>query len=409
VEGGADVVRGAGTSLTPLCPECGRQLSHGPWVEGLCPHCLLGLALTSSSAEEPLPSETEATLEFPSEAAGGELSHETLASQQILGDRYQVRSLLGRGGMGEVWQAHDLKLRVDVALKALRVELLADERALELLRQEVRSAREVISPNVCRVFDLEELDGQELVSMEYIDGTTLLEILRSRGPLELEEAREIASQFLAGLEAIHDAGLVHRDVKPENLMITRAGRVVVMDFGIAKGLADRKDHRIAGTPAYMALEQAHGEVVDARADVFSAGVVMAEMIAPEGIRDREARQMLWRAVHHEPPELPDTPWAAVLRKAVAGDREERYATASALARALEEVALRVEGAEDLFPYPGLAAFTEEDAEYFFGRELEVEAMWKKLRRPHLLAGPLWRWRNRWWASSPATPRRRVGY
>jgi WD40 repeat protein len=158
-----------------------------------------------------------------------------------------------------------------------------------------------------------------------------------------------------------------------------------MDFGIAKSLAERTVRTIAGTPAYMALEQARGEAVDARADVFSAGVVMAEMIAPEGIRDGEARQMLWRAVHHEPPELPDTPWAAVLRKAVARDREERYATASALARALEEVALRVEGAEDVRPYPGLAAFTEEDAEYFFGRELEVEAMWKKLRRPHLLA------------------------
>jgi WD40 repeat protein/tRNA A-37 threonylcarbamoyl transferase component Bud32 len=308
-----------------------------------------------------------------------------LAAQQILGERYQVRSLLGRGGMGEVWRAYDLKLRVDVALKALRVELMADKRALETLRQEVRAAREVVSPNVCRVFDLVELDGRELVSMEYIDGTTLLEILRHRGPLELGEARELASQFLAGLEAIHDAGLIHRDVKPENLMITRAGRVVVMDFGIAKGLADRKKGTVAGTPAYMALEHTRGEAVDARADVFSAGVVMAEMIAPKGIRDNQARQALWRAVHHEPPELPESPWAAVLRKAVAREREERFVTASALARALEEVALRVEGAEDVEPYPGLASFTEEDAEYFFGRELEVEAMWKKLRRPHLLA------------------------
>ena len=239
----------AGTSVTPLCPECGTQLSYGPWVEGLCPHCLLELALTPSSAEGLPPSETEPTLEYPSATARGEPLHETLAAQQILGERYQVRSLLGRGGMGEVWRAYDLKLRVDVALKALRVELMADKRALETLRQEVRAAREVVSPNVCRVFDLVELDGRELVSMEYIDGTTLLEILRHRGPLELGEARELASQFLAGLEAIHDAGLIHRDVKPENLMITRAGRVVVMDFGIAKGLADRKKGTVAGTPA----------------------------------------------------------------------------------------------------------------------------------------------------------------
>ena len=104
----------------------------------------------------------------------------------------------------------------------------------------------MISPNVCRVFDLVELDGQELVSMEYIDGTTLVQILQSRGPLELQEAREIASQFLAGLEAIHQAGLVHRDLKPENIMITRSGRVVVMDFGIAKGLADQKNRHGLG-------------------------------------------------------------------------------------------------------------------------------------------------------------------
>jgi serine/threonine protein kinase/WD40 repeat protein len=286
--------------------------------------------------------------------------------------------------MGEVWRAYDLKLRVDVALKTLRAELLEKERALQALRQEVRIAREVVSPNVCRVFDLVELDGQELVSMEYIDGTTLIKILQSRGPLDLQEAREIASQFLAGLEAIHQAGLVHRDLKPENIMITRSGRVVVMDFGIAKVLADRKTGTVSGTPAYMAPEQARGEEVDARADVFSAGVVLAEMIAPSGIQTHTQREAIWKGIHHEPPEIPDSPWASVLNKSVTRVADQRYPSAAALARALEEVTLQVEGAEDVRPYPGLASFTEEDAEYFFGRELEVEAMWKKLRRPHLL-------------------------
>jgi WD40 repeat protein len=286
--------------------------------------------------------------------------------------------------MGEVWRAYDLKLRVDVALKTLRAELIEKERALQALRQEVRTAREVMSPNVCRVFDLVELDGQELVSMEYIDGTTLLTVLRSRGPLELQEAREIATQFLAGLEAIHQAGLVHRDLKPENIMITRSGRVVVMDFGIAKGLSDRKTGTVSGTPAYMAPEQARGEEVDARADVFSAGVVLAEMIAPNGIKNLKGREAIWQGIHREQPELPDSPWAPVLTRAVARVAEQRHPSAAALARALEEVTVQVEGADDVQPYPGLASFTEEDAEYFFGRELEVEAMWKKLRRPHLL-------------------------
>ena len=361
----------------PSCIDCGTRLSQEPWAPELCPRCSLQLALEQSPVEVDVGDDPEAlpTRQFP---------NQTFSSGQILGSRFQIRSLLGRGGMGEVWRAYDLKLRVDVALKSLRAELLEKERALQALRQEVRTAREVVSPNVCRVFDLVELDGQELVSMEYIDGTTLVAVLHSRGPLELQEAREIASQFLAGLEAIHKADLVHRDLKPENIMITRSGRVVVMDFGIAKGLADTKTGTVSGTPAYMAPEQARGQEVNARADVFSAGVVLAEMIAPNGIKTPKAREEIWQGIHREPPELPDTPWASVLTKAVARLAEHRYPSASALVRALEEVTLQVDGSEDVRPYPGLASFTEEDAEYFFGRELEVEAMWKRLRRPHLL-------------------------
>jgi hypothetical protein len=287
--------------------------------------------------------------------------------------------------MGEVWRAYDLKLRQDVALKALRTELIQDRGALETLRQEVRTAREVISPNVCRVFDLEEFGGRELISMEYIDGTTLQEILKQGSPLELDEAREIASQFLAGLEAIHDAGLVHRDIKPENVMVTRTGRVVVMDFGIAKGLGDGKSGLVAGTPAYMSPQQERGGELDARSDVFSAGVVLAEMVAPGGIRSLEDRQEIWEAIHQETPEIAETPWSRVIGRCVEAAPEARYASAVELARALEEVTLRAVGDETARPYPGLSAFQEEDARFFFGRELEVEALWKKLRRPHLLA------------------------
>jgi WD40 repeat protein/tRNA A-37 threonylcarbamoyl transferase component Bud32 len=285
-----------------------------------------------------------------------------LAPGQVLGDRYQIRSQLGRGGMGEVWRAFDLKLRVEVALKALREDLFKDEGSLELLRREVRAAREVVSPNVCRIFDLIEVEGRELVSMEYIDGGTLLGALQERGPLDLKEAQDIASQFLAGLEAIHQAGLVHRDVKPENIMITRAGRVVLMDFGLAKQ-EDSGAGTVSGTPAYMA----------------------AEMVSPEGIKSFESRQSVWEGIRQEPSRVPDSPWAPVLKKAVAKEADQRYNSAHTLTRALEDVTLRVEGAEDLTPYPGLAAFTEDDAEYFFGREAEVEAMWAKLERPHLMA------------------------
>ncbi len=114
-------------------------------------------------------------------------------------------------------------------------------------------------------------------------------------------------------------------------MITRSGRVVVMDFGIAKGLADRKTGTVSGTPAYMSPEQARGEEVNARADVFSAGVVLAEMIAPNGIKTPTTREAIWHGIHLEPPELPDTPWAAVLAKAVARFADQRYPSAAALA------------------------------------------------------------------------------
>jgi WD40 repeat protein len=242
----------------------------------------------------------------------------------------------------------------------------------------------VASPNVCRVFDLVEVEGRELVSMEYVDGTTLAEVLRERGPLALDEAQEIASQFLAGLAAVHDAGLVHRDLKPENLMLTRAGRVVVMDLGLARGVVGARRGTVSGTPPYMPPEQVRGEALDPRADVFAAGVVLAEMVDPEGTAGEAARQRLWQGIRGDPPEVAETPWAPVIRRAVAADREARYASAFALARALEEVTLRAVGAEDARPYPGLASFNAEDAEYFFGREVEVEALWRKLRRPRLL-------------------------
>jgi len=311
-----------------------------------------------------------------------------LDAGRVLSNRYRVRSLLGRGGQGEVWRAEDLKLRVEVALKALRFDR-SDASRLAQVRREVRAARSVASPNVCRIFDLVDLEGEELVSMEYVDGSTLYDVLRERGPLPLEEALEIASQLLAGLEAVHAAGLVHRDVKPENVMVTRTGRVVVMDLGLAKVSAGSSRGSISGTPAYMAPEQAAGEPVDARADVFSAGVLLAEMVHPGGIASRESRRSVWEAVRRDPVVLSETPWRPVLEHALARDPDDRFPSVRELARALERVTLKG-SARDASPYPGLARFEEDDARYFFGREAETEALWKRLVGPSRLlavAGP----------------------
>ena len=355
------------------CSQCGADLVSEPGLPGLCPHCLLSLALPAASKGHHNSGDEAVTLEHP------------FSPGRVLGERYQVRDVLGRGGMGEVFRAFDLRLRVDVALKAVRAGRFESERGREILRREVRAAREVVSPNVCRIFDLIVADGEELVSMEFIDGVTLTDRLRERGPLVLQEAREIASQFLCGLQAIHDAGLVHRDFKPENVMITRAGRVVVMDFGLAHVPTEGLTRSISGTPAYMAPEQAIGARVDARADVFAAGMVLAEMLAVGGKSSQESRKALWAAAREAPPRLPDGPWASVLRKALAPNPQDRHASAHALAHALDEVTQRSPGFEEKHPYPGLAAFTQENANYFFGREVEVEAVWKKLERPRLLA------------------------
>jgi WD40 repeat protein/tRNA A-37 threonylcarbamoyl transferase component Bud32 len=363
------------TARRDQCPQCGAPVTGEPWGAGLCVSCLLELGLTAHATE---PAEGEDDRHTMA------VSAHPFAAGRVLGQRYRLRALLGRGGMGEVYRAFDLKLRVDVALKALRSQLLDDQRALDQLRHEVRAAREVISPNVCRVFDLVELDGHELLSMEYVDGVTLAQVLRERSPLPLCEAREIAAQLLAGLEAIHTAGLVHRDIKPENLMLTRAGRVVVMDFGIARGTTHTRTNTISGTPAYMAPEQTRGEPAGARADVFSAGVVLAELVAPAGVRTEEARAAFWRGIHDDAPEPGETAWRPVLCKAIARRAEARYAAAASLARALEEVTLRTRADETECPYPGLAAFTEREADFFVGRELEIEELWKRLRRPHLL-------------------------
>jgi predicted Ser/Thr protein kinase len=305
-------------------------------------------------------------------------STNTVLPGVVLGRRYRIERFLGRGGMGEVWQAQDLKLGVVVALKRLPATR-RDPARRDALRCEVRAARAVVSPHVCRVFDLIEIDSQELVSMEFVDGVHLRDDFERHGPRSLTEAGDIASQLLAGLQAIHDAGLVHRDLKPENILRTRTGRIVVMDFGIAKSVSEPGHGGLAGTPAYMAPEQARGDTVDGRADVYSAAIVLAELVY--GATDERFRNGL----HRDPPVIPDGPWRDCLRRALASHPEDRFASARAFATALEEVALRESSHEHRNPYPGLAPFTESDAQRFFGRELEIETLVVKLQRLHMLA------------------------
>ncbi len=196
----------------------------------------------------------------------------------ILAGRYQIIGLLGKGGMGEVYRANDLTLDQPVALKFLPEEMAVNPAMLGRFHGEVRIARQVSHPNVCRVYDIGEVDGQLFLSMEYVDGEDLGILLRRIGRLPADKATEFARRICAGLAAAHDRGVLHRDLKPANIMIDSQGKVVIMDFGLA-AIADQvKGVEIrAGTPAYMSPEQLAGLEVTVRSDIYSLGLVLYEM------------------------------------------------------------------------------------------------------------------------------------
>ena len=216
-------------------------------------------------------------------AAGSPPSPDTLDGAQfipgtMLAGRYRIVGLLGRGGMGEVYRAEDLKLGQAVALKFLSKEVTDRADRLARFHQEVRLARQVSHPNVCRVHDIAETGGQHFLSMEYIDGEDLASLLRRIGRLPSDKALELARQLCAGLAAAHERKVLHRDLKPANVLIDGRGRAHLADFGLANLTDQRRDTReVAGTPGYMAPEQQEGREVTTRTDVYALGLVLYEM------------------------------------------------------------------------------------------------------------------------------------
>lgn len=196
----------------------------------------------------------------------------------LLADRYRIVALIGRGGMGEVYRAEDLKLDQDVALKFLPEKLVQDGAALARFHREVRIARDISHANVCRVFDIGEANGVPFISMEYVDGEDLSTLLRRIGRLPQDKALEIARQLCAGIAAAHEHGVLHRDLKPANVMLDDRGKVRIMDFGLAGVATEIQGTEISsGTPAYMAPEQLMGKEVTAQSDIYSLGLVLYEI------------------------------------------------------------------------------------------------------------------------------------
>ncbi len=281
----------------PCCPSCGAAVDSA------------GSATASRLDARVAGKTTAAFIDNPTRNPAPQppqVSH-VFAPGDIIAGRYRVVNLLGKGGMGEVYRADDLTLNQPVAMKFLPRKLASDPAALARFHSEVRVARNVAHPNVCRVFDIGESEGRIFLTMEYIDGEDLALLLRRIGRLPSDKATELARQICAGVAAAHDAGILHRDLKPANIMVDGRGRAHVTDFGVA-GLAEdlKEDASRAGTPAYMAPEQLSGRGVSVQSDIFSLGLILYEMFTGKrAFKDSTIGELI-RAHQDSAPSRPST-------------------------------------------------------------------------------------------------------
>jgi len=274
----------------PVCPSCTAEISDTATV---CPRCStptpwspsdvthLSDRSSAGGSQGPTRSVTSSWL-----SATDAIDHGRFPPGAVLDGRYRIVGRLGKGGMGEVYRADDLKLGQPVALKFLSEAVDRDPARLTQLHAEVRMARQVSHPNVCRVYDVGEFEGHTFLSMEYVDGEDLASLLRRIGRFPQDRAIELARQICAGLAAAHDRGVVHRDLKPANIMLDGIGRIRITDFGLA-GIAGETIR--AGTPAYMSPEQLAGGDVTPRSDIYSLGLVLYELFT--GRRALEGRNL----------------------------------------------------------------------------------------------------------------------
>ena len=259
------------TDETRFCPSCGTPASDSDALTIAAVH--YAEAPVSPSSMRP----------HSGQDGAGSASRSSLEGRfppgTLLASRYRIVALVGSGGMGDVYRAEDLVLGQPVALKFLPDAIAADADRIERFRAEVRVARDVSHPNVCRVYDIGETGGHPFLSMEFIDGENLSSLLRRIGRLPHDTAVDMARQLCAGLAAAHERGVLHRDLKPANVMIDGRGKVRLADFGLASVAEAAADHVLAGTPAYMAPELFDRQPPSIGSDIYALGLVLYEMFA----------------------------------------------------------------------------------------------------------------------------------
>jgi serine/threonine-protein kinase len=326
------------------CSDCGAEVEEAE----SCPRCgRLGTSASQLRTGLASPSVAAAARRVPSSPLGRLVSAESIDPDgftpgTVLADRYRIIGLLGRGGMGEVYRADDLKLGQPVALKFLPDRLSSDAALLDRFFAEVRTARSVAHPNVCRVYDIGEVNGRHFLSMEYVDGEDLASLLRRIGRLPPDKALELSRQLCAGLAAAHDRGILHRDLKPANVMVDGRGRARIMDFGLAVAAAEiGTESEIGGTPAYMAPEQFAGKGASVRSDLYALGLVLYELYTGKRAFDAGSVADYRRKHAEDPPTSPSTLVAgmepaverAILR-CIEKDPAQRPSSAAQVASAL---------------------------------------------------------------------------
>src|SRR5262249_51064916 len=282
---------------------------------------------------------------------------------------YRILEPIGRGGMGVVYKPEDLKLRRHVALKLLPQFLATDLQALQRFEREAQAASALNHPHICTVYEIGEAEGLHFIAIELLDGETLKQGI-ARGPLEVSETLGVATEICDALEAAHAAGIGHRDIKPSNIVLTRRGTAKLLDFGVAKRAGSELVHRrenlpsllltnvelrltspgaAIGTVAYMSPEQARGEKVDARSDIFSLGVVLYEMTTGKcAFTGRDAAEVLDEIQHRSPAPVAElntvTPseLIRITNKAMEKDRSQRYQSAGEMRADLQALRRRLE-------------------------------------------------------------------
>ncbi|HEV7444686.1 MAG TPA: serine/threonine-protein kinase, partial [Steroidobacteraceae bacterium] len=238
--------------------------------------------LSGTPTHSPVPPSRASTPSYASSVAATSITaFLSLQPGVTFGGRYEILSVLGQGGMGAVYQARDRELDRLIALKVIRPELATDPAILQRFKQELILARNITHKNVVRIYDLGESDGIRFITMEYVDGDDMRTMLRTHGKFLAQDAIPMIEQVCRALDSAHSEGVIHRDLKPQNIMRDKQGRIVVMDFGLARSLGDSgmtQTGAIVGTMEYMSPEQALGSQLDQRSDIFSVGLIFYELL-----------------------------------------------------------------------------------------------------------------------------------